>query len=108
MLKKFRRQIVSLALVFLLIISVFSVAAGATAYEHWFSTDIQLTFLDSNENEIIMSTSRGTLAVRGEELHIEKLSLDGGELRVEGRVDSLLYEDDGERPGGGLLARLFG
>ena len=61
-----------------------------------------------DENEIIMSTSRGTLAVRGEELHIEKLSLDGGELRVEGRVDSLLYEDDGERPGGGLLARLFG
>lgn len=61
-----------------------------------------------DENEIIMSTSRGTLAVRGEELHIEKLSLDGGELRVEGSVDSLLYEDDGERHGGGLLARLFG
>ena len=61
-----------------------------------------------DENEILMSTSRGTLAVRGEELHIEKLSLDGGELRVEGKVDSLLYEDDGEGRGGGLLARLFG
>lgn len=61
-----------------------------------------------DETEILMSTARGTLAVRGEELHIEKLSLDGGELRVEGRVDSLLYEDDGERHGGGLLARLFG
>ena len=61
-----------------------------------------------DENEIVMSTSRGTLVVRGEELHIEKLSLDGGELRVEGNVDSLLYEDDGEPRGGGLLARLFG
>lgn len=61
-----------------------------------------------DENEIVMSTSRGTLVVRGEDLHIEKLSLDGGELRVEGSVDSLLYEDDGERRGGSLLARLFG
>lgn len=32
--------------------------------------------------------------VRGEDLHIEKLSLDGGDLRVEGVVDSLSYEDD--------------
>lgn len=61
-----------------------------------------------DENEIVTATSRGTLCVRGEELHIEKLSLDGGELRVEGRVDSLLYEDDGEGRGGGLFARLFG
>ncbi len=60
-----------------------------------------------DENEIVMSTSRGTLVVRGEGLHIEKLSLDGGELRVEGSVDALSYEDDGE-PRGGLLARLFG
>ena len=59
-----------------------------------------------DENAIVMRTSLGTLVVRGEELHIEKLSLDGGDLRVEGMVDSLTYEDDGgER--GGFLARLF-
>ena len=59
-----------------------------------------------DENEIVMSTSKGSLVVRGEDLHIEKLSLDGGDLKVEGSVDSLTYEDDGgER--GGFLARLF-
>lgn len=35
-----------------------------------------------DENTIVMLTNRGTLIVRGEELHIEKLSLDGGDLKV--------------------------
>lgn len=59
-----------------------------------------------DESAIVMNTCEGTLVVRGEGLHIEKLSLDGGDLKVEGTVDSLTYEDDGgER--GGFLARLF-
>ena len=60
-----------------------------------------------DENTIVMLTNRGTLIVRGEELHIEKLSLDGGALRVEGSIDSLTYEDGG-RERGGLFSRLFG
>ena len=59
-----------------------------------------------DENTIVMYTSRGTLVVRGENLHIEKLSLDGGDLKVEGDIDSLTYEDSG-RERGGLFARLF-
>lgn len=35
-----------------------------------------------DENTIIMYTCRGTLVVKGEGLHIEKLSLDGGDLKV--------------------------
>ena len=59
-----------------------------------------------DESAIVMNTCEGTLVVRGEGLHIEKLSLDGGDLKVEGSVDSLTYEDaGGER--GGFLARLF-
>ena len=49
-----------------------------------------------DENEIVMTTSAGTLIVT-----------DGGELHVDGRIDSLLYEDT-DRPSGGLLSRLFG
>ena len=61
-----------------------------------------------DENEIVMATVRGTLVVRGEGLHIEKLSLDGGELKVEGNVDSLSYEDEGGGERVGFFARLFG
>ena len=46
------------------------------------------------------------LIVRGSQLHIEKLSLDGGEVLVEGLVDSLSYEEQDTRQGG-LLSRLF-
>ena len=60
-----------------------------------------------DETGIVMSTSAGTLVVTGEDLHIGKLSLDGGELHVEGRVDSVTYEDDGAGRGG-FFSRLFG
>lgn len=59
-----------------------------------------------DENAIVMITSAGSLVVRGSGLHIEQLSLDGGQLRVEGQVESLVYEDEGDGRGG-LLARLF-
>ena len=60
-----------------------------------------------DETGIIMSTSAGTLVITGEDLHIGKLSLDGGELHVDGRVDSVSYEDDGAGRGG-FFSRLFG
>ena len=46
-----------------------------------------------DENTIVMDTTQGVLIVRGENLHIEKLSLDGGDLKVEGTVESLTYEE---------------
>ena len=59
-----------------------------------------------DENTIVLSTSMGSMVVTGEELHIEKLSLDGGDLKVEGHVDAVSYEDD-VRDRGGFLARLL-
>lgn len=59
-----------------------------------------------DETTIVMETNRGVLVVRGEGLHIEKLSLDGGDLRVEGNIESLNYEESA-RERGGLLARLL-
>ncbi|MBR5470712.1 MAG: YabP/YqfC family sporulation protein [Oscillibacter sp.] len=60
-----------------------------------------------DETGIVMSTSAGTLVVTGEDLHIGKLSLDGGELHVDGRIDSVTYED-ARQSGGGFFSRLFG
>ena len=61
-----------------------------------------------DENAIVMSTCAGTLIVTGEGLHIGKLTLEGGELNVEGRIDSLEYEDTEPRSSsGGFFSRLF-
>lgn len=60
-----------------------------------------------DETSILLSTAAGTLSVRGSELHIEKLSLDGGDLKVNGVIDALTYES-ARREQGGFFARLFG
>ena len=61
-----------------------------------------------DENTILLTTAQGALEIQGEGLHIEKLSLDGGDLKVEGRVNALLYEADRGSRSGGLLSRLLG
>ena len=60
-----------------------------------------------DETGIVMQTTAGTLILTGSNLHIGKLSLEGGQLHVDGKIDSLLYEDEQAR-GGGFLSRLFG
>ena len=60
-----------------------------------------------DESTIYLTTAQGALEIQGDELHIEKLSLDGGELHVEGRVNALIYGEE-NRSRGGLLSRLLG
>lgn len=60
-----------------------------------------------DENCIVTTTGVGTLIITGEELHIGKLSLDGGEMQVDGRIDAVTYENTEVRQGS-FLSRLFG
>ena len=61
-----------------------------------------------NEEKIIMDTSEGTLTLEGENLQINSLSVDEGEMSIEGYVYSVIYNDgQGNNVGGGLFARLF-
>ena len=60
-----------------------------------------------DEETIVLTTSMGDLEIQGEGLHIEKLSLEGGELHVDGSVTALIYETTSrEEPG--FLRRLLG
>lgn len=58
-----------------------------------------------DESTVILFTSKGMLTIRGIGLHIERLSLDTGELSVEGTIDGLQYSN--EEMTGGFWSRLF-
>ncbi len=63
-----------------------------------------------DEEEIIMETEQGLLAIRGTELNVKHLNLDQGEVKITGYFIELIYSEQKE-PGGargkGLLERLF-
>lgn len=61
-----------------------------------------------DEESILLSTSQGGMEIQGEGLHIEQLSLNGGDLKVEGRVTGLSYDVETPGKGGGFWGRLFG
>ena len=65
--------------------------------------------LSFDENEIILETEQGMLMIRGMELHVNWLTLDKGEVDVDGRIDSFTYSEQAGTNGKGesLLARLF-
>lgn len=58
-----------------------------------------------DEGAVILKTGLGTLVVQGKDLQLKTLSLDGGQVAVDGQVSALIYEEN--RSGGGLLNRLF-
>lgn len=59
-----------------------------------------------DENTIALLTGRGLLIIRGENLQLKSLSIDGGQVSVRGTVHSLDYEEP--RNAGGFFHRLFG
>ena len=59
-----------------------------------------------DESGVVLSTSLGALTVRGEDLHIDRIDLELGELELRGRIRALSYEEPS--PTGSLWSRLFG
>jgi len=59
-----------------------------------------------DENTVVMETTRGMLIIKGEALHMAKLSLDVGEVLIEGQINSVEYEDTAA-VSGGFFSRIF-
>ena len=62
-----------------------------------------------NEEEIILRTSEdGVLVIKGEDLHINKLSVDTGDVNITGEVSAMDYIDRSPKSKGpGLWSRLL-
>ncbi len=59
-----------------------------------------------DEQTVIVFTDMGELTVRGSNLHINRLSVDVGELTVEGNITALIYSDEAPK-NSGFFSRVF-
>ena len=59
--------------------------------------------------EILLETELGMLLIKGHDLHVNRLSLEKGEIDIEGRIDSMTYSDvkNAGKQAESLLGRLF-
>lgn len=67
-----------------------------------------LDVLSFDDQIVILETELGLLTVKGENLRINKLSLDTSEVTVDGEISQLAYsEKDVIEKGGGFLNKIF-
>lgn len=59
-----------------------------------------------NEEMIVLLTSAGAMTLMGTGLHISQLSLDQGQLVIDGSITALEYDERGHGRGS-MLSRLF-
>ena len=45
------------------------------------------------ENAVVLHTALGTLIVQGHDLKLKTLSLEGGQVAVDGAISALIYEE---------------
>lgn len=59
--------------------------------------------------EILLETELGMLLIKGNDLHVNRLSLEKGEIDIQGRIDSLTYSEvkSAAKQAESLLGRLF-
>lgn len=55
---------------------------------------------------VVLRTQLGLLRIHGKDLQLKTLSLEGGQVAVDGSVAALIYEEP--HPSGGWMRRLFG
>lgn len=60
-------------------------------------------------HEVLLETEAGMLMLRGQDLHVNRLSLEKGEVDVDGRIDSMTYSDAVGTASGkeSFLSRMF-
>lgn len=64
--------------------------------------------LSFDDQVVIVETELGLLTIKGENLRINKLSIDTSEVVVEGEIFNLAYsENDFDRKQGSLLGKIF-
>ncbi|WP_291632581.1 sporulation protein YabP [Clostridium sp.] len=64
--------------------------------------------INFNENQIFLNTDVGTMIVKGQELKMNKLDVQNGDVVITGKVDSFVYTSDTSKAKkDSIISRLF-
>lgn len=68
-----------------------------------------LDVISFDEENIIIDTELGVLILKGVNLHVNRLTLEKGELEVDGEITSLAYEEAGaySKDRGSFFSKIF-
>lgn len=68
-----------------------------------------LDVLSFDINEVLLETEQGMLSVKGKDLHVNRLTLEKGEVDLTGHVDSVCYADikHNTKKKEGMIQKLF-
>ena len=59
-------------------------------------------------SEVLLETDLGMMQIKGADLHVNRLTLEKGEIELEGRIDSMAYSDvNPAKTTATFLGRLF-
>ena len=59
-----------------------------------------------DEHTVTLNTALGAMNIEGENLHILSLSLENGQVTVEGHIDAVFYENRTEKVKRGFFSRI--
>ena len=62
-----------------------------------------------DEGQVVLDTDMGLLTLKGKELHVSRLTLEKGEVDLNGNIESIVYSSNEalRRSGESLFSRLF-
>lgn len=60
-----------------------------------------------DENTVLLYTTMGEMTVRGEDLHVNDLSVESGEMNIEGEIRSVVYGDIDRRSPLSFVGKIF-
>ena len=65
--------------------------------------------LSFDVGEVLLETEQGMLMIKGTDLHVSRLTLDKGEVDIDGKIDSLTYSEhmSAGSKAESIFARLF-
>ena len=69
-----------------------------------------LDVLSFDEKLVVLKSQCGVLTLKGEEMHVKQLDLEKGELEMTGKVDQVIYTEEGSigrKKGKSVLKRLL-